>query len=268
MSSSFKQGLQLKAFFLIIVLLCGCSLLSGRDQSHLTIRKALSVENATEMSNHMQYLGTDYLNSLGKNGLIRLSKESKKYLLEMHHRIVSNNELVFPESSQPSFYIIDQGAPFHFSLPGGHYFISQGLLKKYLANEDLLAAVLAIEIFRSEKNIYEKKVIVPIGNYETQKMLSVVRLPVGTRGEINKWAYLLMKRSSYDPGALLNLIQLKNKNAIDFAATVGNISTISREEFNYKNFLSRTPAENNIAVLEKNSARGFYSLRNDIMREN
>tara|TARA_R110000868_G_scaffold100129_4_gene275459 strand:- start:4676 stop:5326 length:651 start_codon:yes stop_codon:yes gene_type:complete len=216
----------------------------------------------------MQHLGNDYLKTIGRAGLVKLSNESKKYLDEMHYRITSNNELVFPKSHKPNFYIIDQKAPFHFSLPGGHYFLSQGLLKKYLANEDLLAAVMAIEIFRSEKNIYEKKVIIPIGNYETQKMLSVVRLPVNTRGEINKWAYLLMKRSSYDPGALLNLIQLKNKNAIDFAATVGNISTISREEFNYKNFLSRTPTENNIAVLEKNSARGFYSLRNDIMRDN
>lgn len=258
----------MKAFFLIIVCLSSCSLLIKNDDGKLSFKKLLATETPDELSNHLQFLGEDYLKNLNGKGLLKLSSDSSKYLNDMHERIVSNNELVFPSFKKPHFYIINDTSPFHFSLPGGHYYLSRGLLRKYLANEDLLAAVMAVEIFRSEKNIYEKKVTVPIGTINTLRILSLVRLPVSIRGEINKWAYLIMRRASYDPGALLNLIQLKNKNALDFSATVGNISTISREEFNYKNFLSRTPAENNTAVLEKNSARGFYSLRSDVAREN
>src|SRR5690606_19807347 len=172
-----------------------------------------------------------------------------EYLLDMHQRIVTNNELVFEKYSRPKFYIVRDTTPFHFSLPGGHYFLSQGLIRKYLANEDLLAAVLAIETFRSEKGIYEKRTVVPNGNIGIERMLLILRLDIETRGEINKWAYLLMRRAGYDPGALLNLIQLKNKNALDFSASVGNISSISREEFNYKNFLSRTPSETSEEVV-------------------
>lgn len=257
-----SRGLLLKAFFLFI--LCGCSLLSSNTDPRTSFQKKLSEESKNELSNHLQYLGEDYLANLGSNGVVDLSRTARSYLLQLHERITSNNELIFPSYQRPNFYIVNQETPFHFSLPGGMYFISKGLLKRYLANEDLLAAVLASEIFRSEKAIYEKKIMIPVGTMDTNQMLSIVRLPVATRAEINKWSYLLMKRSAFDPGALLNLIQLKNKNAIDFVATVGNISTISREEFNFKNFLSKTPSENDISVIEKNSTRGFYALRRDV----
>lgn len=252
----------MKAFFLLI--LSACSLFSSNTDPRASFQKKLSEESKSELSNHLKYLGEDYLKNLGKSGLVELSNRSNAYLLQLYERITSNNELIFPSYQRPKFYIINQETPFHFSLPGGMFFISKGLIKRYVANEDLLAAVLAAEIFRSEKGIYEKKIMVPVGIMDTIQMLSLVRLPVATRAEINKWSYLLMKRSLFDPGALLNLIQLKNKNAIDFVATVGNISTISKEEFNFKNFLSKTPSESDISVIEKNSTRGFYALRRDM----
>lgn len=256
------RGLLVKAFFLLTLI--GCSLFTAGTNPRTSFQRQLSQEYESELSNHLIYLGEDYLKNLGKNGVVDLSHASRSYLMQLHERITSNNELIFQSYQRPKFYIINQDTPFHFSLPGGMYFISRGLIKRYLANEDLLVAVLAAEIFRSEKSIYEKKIMVPVGTMDTNQMLSIVRLPVATRGEINKWSYLLMKRSSFDPGALLNLIQLKNKNAIDFVATVGNISTISREEFNFKNFLSKTPSESDISVIEKNSTRGFYALRRDV----
>ena len=256
------RGLLVKAFFLLTI--SSCSVFTSNTDPRASFQKQLSQETKNELSNHLMFLGEDYLQNLGKSGVIELSRVSRSYLIQLHERITSNNELIFPSYQKPSFYIINQDTPFHFSLPGGMFFISKGLIKRYLANEDLLAAVLAAEIFRSEKTIYEKKIMIPIGTMDTNQMLSIVRLPVTTRSEINKWSFLLMKRSSFDPGALLNLIQLKNKNAIDFVATVGNISTISREEFNFKNFLSRTPNESDLSVIEKNSTRGFYALRRDV----
>ncbi len=251
----------MKAFFL---LLAGCSIFSSGKDPRASLNQGLLVESQLELSNHLISLGNDYIKSLGATGILQLSTRSSDYLYQLHERITSNNELLFPSYKKPSFYIVNQDEPFHFSLPGGMYFISKGLIHRYLANEDLLVAVLSSEIFRSEKGVYEKKIIVPIGTVDTIQILSIVRIPISMRAEINKWTYLLMKRSSFDPGALLNLIQLKNKNALDFAATVGNISTISREEFNYKNFLSKTSNDNDISVIEKNSTRGFYSLRRDV----
>ncbi len=256
------KGLHLKAFFLLI--LSSCSLIGPSEDPRQSLNKKLVVESQLELSNHLRSLGQDYVNNLGKGGMISLSSRSREYLVQLHERITSNNELLFQSYSKPTFFIVNEKEPFHFSLPGGIYFISKGLIRRYLANEDLLVAVMASEIFRSEKGVYEKKVIVPIGTVDTGQILSIVRLPVSMRAEVNKWTYLLMKRSAFDPGALLNLIQLKNKNALDFAATVGNISTISREEFNFKNFLSKTSNENDISVVEKNSSRGFYSLRRDV----
>lgn len=260
------RGLLQKAFFIIFVQIgCACSLFESKPDAREFIFRDLESNQSSEVANHLEFLGGDFLRQLGSTSIISLSPRSKDYLAEMHQRIISNNELVFEKFSTPKFYIVRDSTPFHFSLPGGHYFLSQGLIRKYLANEDLLAAVLAIEIFRAEKGIFEKRTVVPNGNIGMERMLLLLRLDTETRGEINKWAYLLMRRAGYDPGALLNLIQLKNKNALDFAATVGNISSISREEFNYKNFLSRTPSEMSEEVVEKNSARGFYALRSDVL---
>lgn len=266
MKKVFTRGLQQKAFFIaLIVAASGCSIFERSPDARESLLRELGSEQSSEIANHLEFLGDDFLRQLGPRALISISARSKNYLNEMHQRIVTNNELVFEKFSSPKFYIIRDTTPFHFSLPGGHYFLSQGLMRKYLANEDLLAAVMAIEIFRAEKGIFEKRSVVPNGNVGIERMLLLLRLDIETRGEINKWAYLLMRRAGYDPGALLNLIQLKNKNALDFASSVGNISSISREEFNYKNFLSRTPGETSEEIVEKNSARGFYALRSDIL---
>lgn len=266
MKKVFTRGLLQKAFFITLILvISSCSLIERSPDARETILKDLSSDQSKEVANHLEFLGNDFLAQLGPGQVIRLSQKSEDYLHDMHERLVKNNELVFEKFSPPKFYIIKDTMPFHFSLPGGHYFLSQGLIRKYLANEDLLAAVLAIETFRTEKGIFEKRTVVPNGNIGVERMLLILRLDIDTRGEINKWAYLLMRRAGYDPGALLNLIQLKNKNALDFAASVGNISSISREEFNYKNFLSRTPSETSEEIVEKNSARGFYVLRSDIL---
>ena len=244
-----------------------CSIFRTQEDARSGYARDLSEDRRDELSNHLKSMGEDYLKIIGDKAVVKLTGASKQYLKEMHHRILTNNELVFPHNNDPNFYIISERTPFHFSLPGGNYFFSSALIRKYLTNEDLLAAVMAIEMLRSEKKVYEKRAIVPIGNIGTDKMLGVVRVPIEVRSEINKWAYLLMRRAGYDAGALLNLIQLKNRNALDFSASVGNISTISREEFNYKNFLSRTPSENKESVVEKNSARGFYALRANVVSE-
>lgn len=263
-----QQGLLTKAFFYLalVVVLSACSLFQATKDARESISLNLSKESGEEISHHLEALGQDYL-SHKKSDLINLSKQANRFLIEMHERIVSNNELLFPSYRAPKFYIVKENTPFHFSLPSGEYFFSSGLIRKYLANEDLLAAVMAIEVLRSEKKLFESRSVVPIGNIETERILSLLRLSIEMRSEINKWAFLLMRRSAYDPGALLNLIQLKNKNALDFAASIGNISSISREEFSYKNFLSRTPSEPSLVTIEKNSSRGFYALRRDVLGE-
>lgn len=251
----------------MLLLSSSCGLFTKRAGPRERIASEIRQERPLEVTHHLQFLGRDYLSSSQKKQLIKLSSTAQRFLQNMHERIVTNNELLFPTYKKPKFHFINDTIPFHFSLPGGDYFFSSGLIKKYLANEDLLAAVMSIEILRCEKLLYEGRTVVPAGNIETERMLSILRLPIEMRNEINKWTYLIMRRAGYDPGALLNLIQLKNKNALDFASSIGNISSISREEFNYKNFLSRTPGESPLEVVEKNSSRGFYALRSDVQGE-
>lgn len=251
----------------MLLSLGACGLLSKKQEPRQRIAAEIGGERPLEITHHLQFLGNDYLANAQNKRLIKLSKSAQNFLHGMHQRIVINNELLFPTYESPKFHLIDDSIPFHFSLPGGDYFFSSGLIKKYLANEDLLAAVMSIEILRCEKLLYESRTVVPAGNVETERMLSILRLSIELRNEINKWTFLLMRRAGYDPGALLNLIQLKNKNALDFSSSIGNISSISREEFNYKNFLSRTPNESSPAVVEKNSSRGFYALRRDVLGE-
>ena len=243
-----------------------CALLRPSSQGRTELAKQLKVERNQEISKQLEFLGQEYINYIGKESILNLSNETNKYLKQIYEAITSNNELVFDREMSIKFNIVKDESPFHFSLPNGNIFLSTGLLKKYITNEDLLVAVLSYEIFRSHKSLYETKTVVPNGNIDTVRILSIVRINLEVRSEINKWVYLIMKRAGYDPSALLNLIQIKNKNSLDFAQSVGNISTISREEFNFKNYLTRSAVEASSPLLERSPDVGFYALKKDIIK--
>lgn len=245
----------------IFLTLCSCALFTKSEDGQLNFK----IETATEdYSDHLKSLGRDYLNS-PKIKQVYISKSSRKYLLRLYNRIVSNNELLLNNSETPKFYIIRSKLPFYFSLPGSSFFFSSILIKKYLRSEELFMSLLSSEIIKSQKQIYLKKMIVPVGYMRTERMLSLTRSSLALKHEINKWAYYTMKRSGVDPSAYLMWMQIQNRNTLEFSMQNAGVQSISREEYLFKNFIASKGAVSKIAEIKiENSSRKFYRFLNEI----
>ena len=248
---------------LIITFLTSCSLFSKREK---WIDKDLINPIKKDYEEHLVKLGQNYIDSPGIK-VVKLSRHSNRYLKSLYKRMVNDNELLFDETFNPKFYIIKSRTPFYFSLPKAHFYLSLGLVKKFIKNEEMLAAVLSAEIIKSLRSVYKKQKVVPIGYMRTERMLSLVRIPFDTKNKINKWAYFILRRSGYDPSVYLTWLQLQNRNTLEFSLQYGNVQTISREEFQFKNFVSQN-RENNERFLSKktSSSLAFYKMINEIKR--
>ncbi|MEI8348108.1 MAG: hypothetical protein WCG27_11620, partial [Pseudomonadota bacterium] len=214
----------------------------------------------------LQSMGSVYLKSADIK-LVSMDDKDTKYLNSIYQRVIKENELLFGPMAYPKFYIIKDAAPFFFSLPGEQYFFSLGLFTKYLKHEELLVSVLVGEMIKSHRNLYRKNIIIPVGYYNTEKMLYLTRLPLDVRVEVNKWAFYSMKRAGHDAMAYLNWLQTQNKNTLDFLLQFGDPQSISKEEFLFKNFIIAENGQfrNNIRK-EVNSSGPFYKLINDLKK--
>ncbi|RPJ78518.1 MAG: hypothetical protein EHM20_03730 [Alphaproteobacteria bacterium] len=155
--------------------------------------------------------------------------------------------------------------PFILSLPKAQFFISSGLVEKYLKSEELFVAALAAEILKSDRNLYEKKIMIPLGFYNTEKMLKLTRLKPETKYQVNEWTYFVLKRAGFDATAYLNWIQVQNRNTLDFSLHLGDAVGISKEEYVFKNFMTRQGVVGvEKKINEANSSKSFYKLLNNI----
>lgn len=252
---------------LFLFVLYGCSSLNipqwGGDKV-----EAIKLEGYTE------YDENDYIDHLisfdmayraeNKRRIVSMSKNSSRYLESLIKKIVSANELFFNPDVKANFTVIRANEPFHFSLPGRRFFLSTGLLKKYVKNEEMLFCALVFELIRSEKNIYSKTIIIPTGNLNTNRILSLLRLNTPDKIEIHKWAYYLLKRSGVNTDSYLSWLQVKNRNSLDFALQLGDIRSISREEALYKAFLIEIEKDGKRSGTHKGSSRKFYRFLRDI----
>ncbi|MBT3584972.1 MAG: hypothetical protein HN509_08700 [Halobacteriovoraceae bacterium] len=233
-----------------------------------SIQKQISVENNADYLDHLEAVAIDYLASK-RVSEVKISPRSVRFLESAYKKIVMNNELIFKKKLKLNFHFIKSKTPFYFSLPGGHVFFSVGLVKKYFKNEEILISALTFELVKLHKNLFIKTQVVPTGYLRVEKMLSLTRLPLQVKIEINKWVYFAMKRSGYDSSALLNWIQIQNKNTLDFTVQWGRVGNISREEFSLKNFMIGQGIENgNTTTAGYNSSKEFYHLLKDIKRIN
>ena len=156
---------------------------------------------AVKLDGYKEYDETDYVDHLisfdkaykkqNKNKIIKLTARSRKYLQKLIKNVTSANELFFDTELDASFNIIKASEPFHFSLPGRRFYMSSGLLRKYIKNEDMLYCAIIYELVRSEKNIYSKTIIIPTGTLDTNRVLSLLRLGTPDKVEIHKWGYYL-----------------------------------------------------------------------------
>lgn len=208
----------------------------------------------------MASAGKDYLTYEGTHE-IKLKNGSKEYLEKIYTRITSNNEALLPKVAKPTFHIVYNKTPFIFSLPKAQFFISSALIEKHLKSEELFIAALSAEIIKSSRNIYEKKLMIPLGFYTDEKMILMTRLKPETKFVLNEWSYYVLKRSGFDPSAYLNWIQVQNRNTLDFAVYLGDALGVSREEHLFKSFMVKQGiVGSEKKASEANSSKEFYGL--------
>jgi len=247
----------------ILLSLTSCALFSNKEK---WINKDNINPVKKDYEEHMVELGKSYIKSPGVK-VVKLSKFSRKYLNSLYYRLLNNNELLFEKKFKPKFFIIKSRTPFYFSLPKGHFYFSHGLINKFIKNEELLAAILAGEIVKSLRSIYLKQKVVPIGYMRTERMLSIARIPFDTKNQINKWSYFILKRAGYDPSVYLSWLQLQNRNTLEFSLQYGNVQTLSREEFLFKNYVSQNREKSESLLRKKiTSSLAFYRMINELKR--
>lgn len=213
---------------------------------------------------HLAAAGGDYL-AYEETKTIKLRPDTIEFLESIYDRLVSNNQLILDLKERPTFYIIQHKSPFLFSLPRSQFFFSTALIERYLKSEELFVAAFAAEVIRSQRNIYEKQIMLPLGFYSTEKMIGLTKLKFDTKQQVSEWTYFVLKRAGYDASAYLNWIQIQNRNTLDFAMFLGDSAGISKEEHLFKNFM----AKQGVIGVEKrfneaNSSKNFYKLLNNV----
>jgi len=256
----------MRAFFLFIVVqgTTSCGLLK-KDNRNLIIEN----DQIPQMKDQ-DY--RDHLASLSKSLManpeikkVKINSKVHEYLEEIFNRVVSNNELLLKvdDDFKPKFFIIRNEMPFIFSLPKNQFFISKGLINKYFKNESLLVGALTFEIIKSKREIYYKSQIIPTGVMDVQRILSLVRIGLEDKMKIYKWTYFALRRAEYDAAALLNWIQIQNKNTLDFSWMIGDSRVVTREEYEFKSFLAGRGVTNT-EIPTANSTSEFYYLKDRI----
>lgn len=221
--------------------------------------------SASDYADHLASLKVAFLSTPGINTL-KLNNPSKKYLDTIIGDIISNNEVFFKNLKTANVTILNNDAPLHFSLPKGEIFISSGLIAKYIKHESMLAGILSYELIRSEKFLYPKQTIVPVGFISMERILSFNRLNLEEKMEIHKWAYYLSVRSGFDGEYYLSWLQTQNRNTADFLLQVGDVNLINREESLFKAFLIKNDPDDD-PLSKKNSSKSFYTFLNVIRDE-
>jgi hypothetical protein len=220
-----------------------------------------------DYNDHLKGLGHDYISSRDVK-LIKLRKSEQRYIEKIYKKILDNNELILRDKNLPQFYVVRSKIPFYFSLPGGQYFFSLALFKKYFKTEGTFVAAFTFEMFRSIRGLYEKHYLVPTGSVSTEKLLSITRIDYSLRVEIGKWTYTAMKRAGLNAFVYLNWLQLQNRNALDFTLQQGDTYSSSREEYMFKNYVINEGLKSKeIYDKEVNSSKDFYLLINRLSKE-
>ena len=252
-------------FFSALLLVGGLACSRGRIIKSTNVGLEVPYHNLKDFSDQWELIGLDFSESY-KNQIVSLSDSSENYLQALTNKIRSNNELLFEGLKGTEVLIVNHQKPFHFSVPKGKIFISVSLLRNYIKYEGLLASVLILEMIRSHKKIFIKNIMVPTGSVSLEDLNPLLKIDLDLRNEINKWAIYTLKRSEFDPLSLLRLLQVKNKNFLDFFEMLEEAKDISLEEVQLKNFLVRFKVFSNLNKVLKNSSKEFYDFIDEIKR--
>ncbi len=252
----------MKYFFILIFITTSCASIKwpsfNSDIEEENVLVDYEEFDNKDYLDHLRSFEKIYISTL-KNDITEVKAESYKYLSTIIRKIELNNELFFKTKTMPKFYIVNDMTPFHFSLPGKKFFLSAGLIKKYIKNEVMLYCLLSFELVRSEKDIYHKEMIIPVGVLTTQQMISLTRISANDKVEVHKWAFYILKRVGIEPESYLAWLQVINRNSMDFALQLGDIHSISKEESMFKAFLIANEKRDQINR-HHGSSREFYKF--------
>jgi hypothetical protein len=254
-----------KLLQLILTILIGTAVSCSTN----TNKNAINYEGIGELKtqdfiDHLAAAGGDYL-AYEETKIIKLRPDTIEFLETIYDRLVSNNQLILNLNERPTIYIIQHKSPFLFSLPKSQFYFSTSLIERYLKSEELFVAAFAAEVVRSQRFIYEKQIMLPLGFYSTEKMIGLTKLKFETKQQVSEWTYFVLKRAGYDATAYLNWIQIQHRNTLDFAMFLGDSVGISKEEHLFKNFMTKQ----GVLGVEKrfneaNSSKNFYKLLNNV----
>lgn len=254
-----------KLIQLILVVLIGTTVSCSTNTNKNVINyDGIGELKTQDYIDHLAAAGGDYL-AYEETKTIKLRPDTVEFLDNIYDRLVSNNQLILNLTERPTFYIIQHKSPFLFSLPRSQFFFSTALIERYLKSEELFVAAFAAEVVRSQRFIYEKQILLPLGFYSTEKMIGLTKLKFDTKQQVSEWTYFVLKRAGYDASAYLNWIQIQNRNTLDFAMYLGDSVGISKEEHLFKNFMTKQ----GVLGVEKrfneaNSSKNFYKLLNNV----
>jgi hypothetical protein len=251
--------------FLIIILGClpGCgSFTIPTKRKSPELVRDFRETTADDYADHLNSLKRPFLATPGVKVSV-LADPSKRYLMTLLSEIIQKNEIFFRRLKTASITIIEHEAPLHFSLPRGEIFLSTGLVAKYIKHEAMLVSVLAYELVRSEKLLYPRETIVPVGYLPLERMLVLNRLSLEEKMEVHKWAYYMTVRGGFDGEYYLSWLQTQNRNTADFVLQVGDPTQITREESLFKAFIIKNPVDDN-AQIKKSSSKQFYAFLNKV----
>ncbi|MBI2521372.1 MAG: hypothetical protein HYV97_13200 [Bdellovibrio sp.] len=257
-SNKLKRNYSLYFVFFSFAIIQSCSNLfisDNRGKSANDLKSTLSKDYVDQYENLSQIFKTQ-----NKSKLLNIDNDTKKYLAGIVAKIFKYNEIFLRESRDLEFVILDDDLPFFFSLPSGIIFFSSSLLKKYIKSERVFQAIIALEIYKISHGTFIRKPVVPIGYTNLNQLIAISRLPIELKVEIDKWAFYLLKRSGMDPTAVLSLIQIINKHALEFSFHNGEHTSLSREEYLFKSFIVKESLSTDIAEESRNSSVGFYNL--------
>ncbi|PIP92765.1 MAG: hypothetical protein COW00_05540 [Bdellovibrio sp. CG12_big_fil_rev_8_21_14_0_65_39_13] len=226
-----RKALSFEGFFLIILsILTSCS----SEKRFNDVKLALHSENI--YAHHMSAIGKQFTDAQSSK-IVKISNDTSRYLQEVINSIRINNELFFKDKKEVELVFIESVNPFYYSLPDGRVVMSSGLVKKYIKTEELFAAVLAIELIRVEKKYYKMKRLIPNGSITINDLLTFQKLSPEQNEKLYEWAYILLRRSGREGIAVLNVLQIKNKNILDFTLMVDDGRILTSAERKFKSFL-------------------------------
>jgi hypothetical protein len=263
--SSLNSKPSLYAGVLSFLLLTSCGSFKipfmGKKTDALS-KESYEVMSHKDFSDQLASLKPAFLNTPGVNA-VKVNPLVHGYIRGLLNEIIANNEIFFRELKKGEITVIENDAPLHFSLSRGEIFLSTGLITKYLKHESMLVGILSYELVRSEKLLYPKETIIPVGYLPLERILRLSRLTIDEKMEVHKWAHHVTIRSGYDGEYYLSWLQVQNRNTADFILQVGDASLINQEEARFKAFLIKNTLDENVPV-KKNSSKNFYTLINRI----